>query len=289
MSFRTVVAIGMLLLAACGSTQAVPQERDARDPDLAAIENRTGGRLGVALVDSSGRLLISHRENERFAFCSTFKMPLAVMVLGGAADRRWRLDERLPIRSDDLISNSPVSERAVGEGAISVEAAAEAIVTHSDNSAANLLLRRVGGPQALTTWFRSIGDDVSRLDRFEMALNENASGDPQDTTSPAAMASTTAEIVYRDRLLPADRDRIRRWTSASRTGSRRIRAGLPSSWVSGDKTGTCGTAYNDVAWFEAPNGLAFVLAVYLDRPRVDRAAAEAAIAQVGRVIAERVL
>ena len=286
MSLRWLAPL-FTLLAACGSALPLTGQREIGEPELAAIERRTGGRLGVALVDSGGRRLIGHREAERFAMCSTFKLPLAAMVLAGAARHDWPLDESLTIGRDDIVSNSPVSERFVARGALPMARAAEAILVQSDNTAANLLLRRVGGPAALTRWLRSVGDRVTRLDRHELELNENVRDDPRDTTSPLAIAQTTADIVYGDILAEDDRTRLRGWTTASRTGARRIRSALPAAWPAGDKTGSCGTAFNDVAWFEAPNGVAYVLAVYLDRPRVTDREAEAAIADVARVLLPR--
>jgi beta-lactamase class A len=254
------------------------------EPFFAEIERRTGGRLGVALVDADGGLFIQHRANERFAMCSTFKLPLAAMLLSS----RVPLRTPLPFSRADLLSNSPRSEQMLAAGVpLRAGLAARAIVERSDNTAANLLLRRLGGPEALTAWLRRAGDPITRLDRYELALNENRSGDPRDTTSPAAMARTTADIVYGNLLTAPLRARLRDWTTASGTGLRRIRAGLPSGWRAGDKTGSCGTAVNDVAWFEVPGGVSFVLAVYLDRPIVSAAEAEAAIAEVARHIAAR--
>jgi len=285
MVFRQLMILGLFVLASCGADPLVAQAPEAGEPEFAAIERRTGGRLGIALVDTGGRLLISHRPDERFAMCSTFKLPLAAMLLDSSVSQRTPL---LAFTRADLLANSPYSEEVLaGSGEMRSGFAAQAIVERSDNTAANLLLRRLGGPEAFTAWLRRIGDPVTRLDRYELALNENRPGDPRDTTSPAAMARTTAQLVYGDVLIPGYRDQLRRWTSTSRTGARRIRAGLPRDWPAGDKTGSCGTAYNDIAWFETPNGLGFSLAVYLDRPTVPAAEAESAIAEVARLIAAR--
>ena len=247
---------------------------------LDEIERRTGGRLGLALIDAERGQVMVHRADERFAMCSTFKLPLAAMVLSRGPSQRTPL----PIRRQDLLSHSPWSQQVVArraEGRVGL--AAQAIVEHSDNAAANVLLRQVGGPAGFTSWLRSIGDRATRLDRYELQLNENVRGDPRDTTTPAAFSHTAGRIVYGNILQPALRDQVRRWTIASRTGLRRIRAGLPAGWQAGDKTGTCGTAWNDTAWFESSAGRRYVLAVFLDRPTIPAAEAEAAIADVARL------
>lgn len=285
---RSLLGSACALLVACASpipaTQATPETiRD--DSNLAAIEQRIGGRLGVALMDSRGRILIQHRMNERFAMCSTFKLPLAGMVLDGSAAGRWALTDPLAVTRADIISHSPLSERHVGSGTMSLQQASAAIVTHSDNGAANLILRRVGGPQAVTAWLRGQGDAATRLDRYELALNENAPGDPRDTTTPSAMAGTARRLLLGDALPAASRALLRQWTAASETGLRRIRAGLPAGWQAGDKTGSCGTAFNDVAWLRAPAGAEYVLAIYLDRPEGSAAQAEQAIAEAAAIAA----
>ena len=285
----TLAAMAFLTIS-CGNAQPTqpqsqpePQREAAPAADtarqLAAIERASGGRLGVALLDARGRTLFAHRADERFAMCSTFKLPLAAMYANDG-DRT-----PLPITRADLMGNSPYSERMVAAGELSVEGAARHIVTDSDNAAANLLLRRLGGPEAYTRRLRDWGDTVTRLDRYELALNENARNDPRDTTSPLAVAGTTYRLVMGDLLDASARERLRTWMLATRTGPRRIRAGLPAGWTLGHKTGTCGTAFNDVAFFRTPAGNEYVLAVYLDRPTVHGAEAEAAIANVARLAA----
>jgi beta-lactamase class A len=213
--------------------------------------------------------------------CSTFKLPLAYFYED--------CSEKTPLRlnRDDLMGNSPYSEEVVASGEMSVDGAAEHAVTDSDNTAANLLLHRLGGPEEYTRRVRAWGDTVTRLDRNELGLNENARQDPRDTTSPAAMAGTARRLVMGDLLEAAARDRLRTWLIATRTGTRRIRAGLPAGWTMGHKTGTCGNAVNDVAFFRTPRGNEYVLAVYLDRP-VNDARGEAAIADVARLAARMV-
>ncbi len=276
--FRALAAACLILFAGLADARSVLPN------PLASIERQAGGRLGVALIDSRGRTLMSHRADERFAMCSTFKLPLAAMHAQTAG-------ARLPmtVTRADILPNSPFSERMLAGGEMRVGFAAEHVITVSDNTAANLLLRRMGGPQAFTRRLRQLGDSVTRLDRYEMELNENRRGDPRDTTSPAAMARTASRFVFGDLLHPAWRTQLRGWMVASRTGLRRIRAGLPAGWRAGDKTGSCGTAYNDVAFLVSPSGREYMLAVYLDRPTGPSARAEATLADVGRLAALRIL
>jgi beta-lactamase class A len=291
----SILALAMLA-APASSSLAAPQpatrfrldslEPPAPPPPTASdnpadIEAATGGRLGIALVDAKGALLLGFNRDERFAMCSTFKAPLAAAVLLGAEQKHFGMEGTLALHQADLLNYAPVVSANMKRGRLSIADLAKAAVEVSDNSAANMLLPLVGGPSGLTAFFRAHGDDVTRLDRTETALNENAAGDERDTTTPAAMAGLMARLLFQDMPAPAAAS-LRGWLEGSTTGGKRIRAGLPRGWTAGDKTGTCPTAYNDVAVLRSPTGASYVLAIYLDRPTVPAARAEAAIADATR-------
>lgn len=256
----------------------VPQSALTAARNPAEIEKETGGRLGVALVDKSGALLLGFNRDERFAMCSTFKAPMAAAVLIGAEGGKFGLEGTISFGKDDLLDYAPVVKKNLKRGRMTMSELAQAAVEVSDNSAANLLLPMLGGPEGLTAFIRAHGDTVTRLDRNEPTLNENAEGDERDTTSPAAMAGLMGRLFFRD-MAADSADKLRAWFNASSTGDKRIKAGLPEGWTSGSKTGSCGTAYNDVALVKSPAGDEYVLAIYLDRPTVDAKKAEAAIAE----------
>lgn len=262
-------------------------EAGAFEDALETIEARTSGRLGVAVLDTASGELTGRRMNERFPLCSTFKTLAAAAVLARVDTRQESLDRRIVFGREVLVPYSPVTEPRVGGPGLSLAELCEAAVTRSDNTAGNLLLQAIGGPAGLTAHLRSLGDEVTRLDRTEPALNEAVPGDPRDTTSPAAMVRTLAELTLGSALSQPSRDRLTGWLLDNRTGGARLRAGLPQGWRIGEKTGTGerGTT-NDagVAW--PPEGAPQVVAVYLtgsDRPLPER---EAALAAVGRVVPE---
>jgi beta-lactamase class A len=253
-----------------------PVKASGRNP--AAIERESGGRLGIALVDAQGKLLLGFNREERFAMCSTFKAPLAAAILMGAEKGRYGLEGTLPIRAEDILDYAPAVKAKLKSGRMGIGDLAKAAVQVSDNSAANILLPLTGGPEGLTAFIRAQGDEVTRLDRNEPTLNENAEGDPRDTTSPQAMATLMGRLLFQ--TMPASAaSTLRGWMEGTTTGTRRISAGLPEGWTSGDKTGTCANAWNDVAVLRSPEGQNYVLAVYLDRPTVTGEAAEAIIAE----------
>ncbi|MEL7727953.1 class A beta-lactamase [Citromicrobium bathyomarinum] len=287
---KALAAAIALALTGCAGHPAPAAQASASSEQLAAriteVETASGGRLGVALYSQNDGLVFSHRGAERFAMCSTFKLALAAMAL----DTPGLRDARLDFGEDDLLSYAPYAQKRAAIGWMSGMEAAHHAVTLSDNTAANLLLTKLGGPDAFTAWLREIGDEVTRLDRNEPALNENAPGDPRDTTTPDAMAGLVGSLLWSDRLPAADRAILRGWLVETPTGMARLRAGLPKNWNPGDKTGTCGgearAEVNDIAVFETPDGTRYVLTAFLDRPTGSTAEAEAGLADAAHAIAE---
>jgi beta-lactamase class A len=244
-----------------------------------------GHRLGVAAIDTAGGTRISYRDDDRFAMASTFKVPLAAVILAEAEARRISLEERLTYGETDLTSYAPVARQHLAAGAVSVETALAAIVEVSDNTLANLLLRRVGGPTGFTAHLRRIGDAVTRLDRWEEELNTNLAGDPRDTTTPAAMAATMQRLLTGDLLLPPFRARLIGWMETSTTGLDRLRAGFPPGWRTGDKTGSGGRgATNDLAITFPPGRPPIIVAAYIDAAGVSFERRKAILAEVGRIV-----
>lgn len=261
---------------------------NAAESRLAALEEKSGGRLGVALLDGQGRMISSYRADERFAMCSTFKLPLAMLILREAERGGLSLRTPLPISRADLTHHSPYAETVVDSGEIRVGFAAEAAVSQSDNAAANILLKQLGGPEGFTKRMRALGDDVTRLDRNEPDLNLNAANDPRDTSSPRMMALWVHRAMNEpDLLADGHRRQLRQWMLNAETGLSRIRAGLPAGWTSGDKTGTCGKPnpqHNDIAFITTPDGRFFALSVLLDKSKLDDKASNAIIADAARAM-----
>ena len=254
---------------------------------LADIERSVQGRLGVAMLDTGSGLALGWRQDERFPMASTFKAVLAGWMLALVDQGRERLDNRLHYAKAEVVPYSPVSGPRAGDGGgLTVGELCAATVSLSDNTAANVLLARHGGPQAFTAFLRALGDTATRLDRTEPALNEATVGDPRDTTTPLAMQQTLQKLVLGDVLTPASRAWLQRWLVETSTGDKRLRAGVPG-WKVGDKTGTghAGTS-NDIGVLWPPGGGApVVVTCYLTRSTATSAQRDAAIAEVARAVA----
>jgi beta-lactamase class A len=259
---------------------------DPLEEVVTGLEKRLGARIGVAVIDDHGRRAWNHRAAERFAFTSTFKAFAAAALLARVDRGEERLDRRVVFAASDLVTYSPATEKRVGEPGMTLAEIAEAAVTLSDNTAGNLLLKAIGGPQGLTTFLRSVGDDVGRLDRWETDLNEATPGDPRDTTTPSAAAHTLHELVVGRVLTPASRDQFIAWLVGDRVAGALLRAGLPATWKIADKTGAGGNGARGivaVAW--PPEKKPVTIAIYVAETAASMADRNVAIAEIGTAIA----
>jgi len=237
-------------------------ETNAAAAQLATLEKNSGGRLGVTALDTANGMLIHHRADERFPFCSTSKVMVAAAVLEHSTRQAGLLHKRIHYAKSDLVHYSPISEQHVADGMTVADLCAAAL-QYSDNSSANLLMKILGGPPAVTAFARSIGDKEFRLDRWETELNSAVPGDSRDTTTPAAMAISLRSLMLGDILPISERKQLQDWLRGNTTGANRIRAGVPADWQVGDKTGTgdYGTA-NDIAVLWPPARKPIVLTIY---------------------------
>ncbi|MEJ7928588.1 class A beta-lactamase [Ramlibacter sp. AN1015] len=274
-------------LAATTPLAAFAARAQAGSQSWSAIERESGGRLGVATLHADHRL-DGHRLDERFPMCSTFKWLAAAYVLHRVDQGLETLERRIRVGKDVLLPHSPVTSQHVGGQGMTLDALCRATITVSDNAAANLILATFGGPQALTGYVRARGDAVTRLDRWEPALNESRPGDPRDTTSVRAMAHLLHAHLVADALSPASRRQLARWMQATRTNGQRLRANLPPGWDMGSKTGTGprGTTA-DVGIFWPPARPPLIVAVYLTESEADEATRSGAIARVAARVTSR--
>jgi beta-lactamase class A len=276
------------LLAAAPAMAAGPALAPSAPPPLAAYERASGGRVGVYAENLATGARLGWRAGERFVMCSTFKASLAALVLRRVDRGQDRLDAPIRYGSADLMDYAPVARQNLARGAMSVEEMCAGAVEFSDNTCANLLLSRVGGPSALTAFWRATGDPVTRLDHTEPLLNRVRPGDPHDTTTPFAMAGNLRRLVLGDVLSKASRERLTGWMLNCQTGGNRLRAGLPKAWRIGDKTGNNGKdASGDLAVAWPPSGGPLVICAYTWGGAPTPAQIDAVFADIGQLAAER--
>lgn len=273
---RRSLILGLPLLLGVG----VAKPLYAAESPIADIERRHGGRLGVFAIDTGSGKTLSHRADERFLMCSTFKGLLAAQVLARVDAGKESLERLVRYTEKDLIFTSPVTKANVAQGAMSVGALCQAILEVSDNTAAILLMRSAGGPPALTQFVRSLGDTVTRSDRYEPESNKYSG--MLDTTSPRAITGAVSRILLGDVLSPQSRAQLENWMVACKPGLNRLRASLPAEWLAGDRPGTSvEEETNDYAVVRPPGRAPLLVAAYYDAPGVSMASREAALREAG--------
>jgi beta-lactamase class A len=287
-SRRSFLAVAALTAVPLRAPAALSEERqNLASKRLAEIEGREGGRLGVLVRDTGTGATIEHRADERFPMCSTFKLLAAAAALKRVDEGAERLDRRIAYGPNDLLEYAPVAKAHVAEGGMTLADLCAAAIDWSDNTAGNLVLQTIGGPEGFTQFARSLGDDLTRLDRTEPTLNESLPGDPRDTTSPRAMAADLQKVLVGDALSNASRTQLRTWLINDKVGDKRLRAGLPSSWRIGDKTGTGDRgSTNAVAILWPPERAPLIAAVYYTESSSPMDARNAIHKEIGGLIVE---
>jgi beta-lactamase class A len=251
---------------------------------IAKIEAETGSRIGMVTIDSATGQRIEHRPKERFLMCSTFKLLAAAAVLQRVDRKEEDLDRFIHYTQADILEYAPVTKQHVTEGGMKLGALCEAAIEQSDNTAGNLLLQAIGGPLGLTKFARSLGDEVTRLDRTEPDLN--IAKDELDTTSPAAMCNNLERLLTSDVLSDRSRALLQNWLLKNETGANLIRAGVPKEWRVGDKTGRSGQGQtNDIAILYPPNREGIFVAIYVNAPSLSGEKRSEILANFGREVA----
>jgi beta-lactamase class A len=251
---------------------------------LTALEEKAGGRLGIAVFDTGSGKRFAYRGDERFPMCSTFKVLVAAAILARADAGKERLDRRLSYGTRDLLDYAPVTRAHIAEGSMTLEALCAAAIEMSDNTAANLLLQVIGGPPGLTAFLRSQGDERTRLDRNEPELNESAPNDERDTTTPTAMLATMDGFLIGDALTAASRVLLQGWMINCKTGAQRLPASIPNSARIGHKTGSGerGTS-NDIAIVWPAGRKPVLITTYLTGSPAKPSERDAVIAECGQI------
>lgn len=276
------------MAATLGGALSGPVRAQDLSATLAALEAQSDGQLSLLLRDTGSGQDWGYNDRARVPLSSTFKLLLTGLVLRRVDMGAESLARVLPIAAEDIVPWSPTTERYVGHS-LSVKELCRAAMQHSDNTAGNLLLGTIGGPEGLTEALRTLGDPVTRLDRWEVALNDVPPGEIRDTTTAQAMIAHLDRFLLGDLLSATGRKTLLTWMLGNRTGAGRIRAGASAGWQVGDKTGTTPHgAYADIALLRKPDRAPLLLAIYLRDSPLNNAQGSAIIAQATGLVLQQI-
>ena len=249
---------------------------------LASKEQDIGGRIGVMAIDIQSGRTWQYRPHERFPMMSTFKPLACAHMLTLAEKGKLDPNDPIPIHETDLVPYAPVTAGLVGGKGLSLMELCEATLRTSDNVAANLILRATGGPLALTEYLRSLGDQITRLDRVEVDLNEAKPGDPRDTTTPAAMVALLKKLLLGQGLSETVQEQLKKWMIANAVSDTMLRSVLPEGWSIADRSGAGqngSRAISALVWKN--DGAPVVVAIYVTQARADISKLNAVTAEIG--------
>jgi beta-lactamase class A len=285
MTTRRKFIIGTGALAASGIFCAARAlDRGVLRTEIDRIAAECGGRLGVSIFDTQNQEPFNHKGDDRFPMCSTFKFLAAAAVLKRVDEEKEQLGRLIPVTSGDVVPGSSRITAPV-PGGLTVGELCETALIYSDNTAGNLILASLGGPQAIGEFARTLGDTMSRLDRNEPTLNESVPGDPRDTTTPNAMLRSMQTLLIGEILSGRSKKQLTQWLLGNKTGATRLSAGLPVGWRIGDKTGTGERgSTNDIAIIWPPDRGPILVAVYFTESQATPERRNATVADVARAL-----
>ncbi|PKE29478.1 class A beta-lactamase [Rahnella sp. AA] len=278
-------AITMVTFSAASRAQTATKMITVQQ-QLAALEKDSGGRLGVMLINTADNSQIAYRADERFAMCSTSKFMAASAILKQSETQKDLLAQPVSIKKSDLVNYNPIAEKHVN-GTMTLGELAAAALQYSDNVGMNKLIEHLGGPQKVTEYARTLGDDTFRLDRTEPTLNTAIPGDERDTSTPRAMALSLQKNALGDGLARPQQAQLVEWMKGNTTGAMSIRAGLPATWIVGDKTGSgdYGTT-NDIAVIWPENKAPLVLVTYFTQPQQDAKSRRDVLSSAAKIVTQ---
>lgn len=277
------VATGLALGLSMATASLAETPVEALSETVARIEEQLGARVGLSLMETGTGWSWSHREDELFPMHSTVKVPVCGAILARWDAGRLSLSDALPVRKADLVPYAPVTETRVG-GNMTLDELCLAAIDMSDNVAANILIGHLGGPEAVTQFFRSVGDPTSRLDSIEPKLNDFASGDERDTTSPAAMSETLRALLLGDVLSPEARGKLAEWMRHGGVTGELLRAEAEDAWLILDKSGSGSHTRNLVAVIQPEGGAPWIATMFISDTDAEFEVRNEALKDLGRAV-----
>jgi beta-lactamase class A len=228
-----------------------------------------------------------------FPMASTVKVAIAIEMLSRADSGKLKLDRMVELQPGDQHPGSGVLTywfQAPGV-ALSVRNLLELMMVISDNSATDILLRLVGGPDAVNARLRALGVDGVRVDRStqQLILEEHADvrafdQDIRDTATPLGMTQLLVKLWRREALKPESTALLLEIMRRCETGPDRLKGLLPTGTDVAHKTGTLQNSANDVGIVSLPDGTHVAIAVFVKASDKTEAEKELGIAEVSRAV-----
>ncbi len=285
LSLLAAVAVSFISMCLVFNARAQPIKLTPVQAELAKLEALSGGILGVSALNTANNTRIQFHAEKRLPMGCTSKVIGVSAILKKSMTDTHLLQQKITYKKEDLASWSPITSKYVSQGMTIFELCAAAI-TASDNTAMNLLAEKLGGPQGINAFARSIGDSTFRLDHGWPEEAQFGPADLFDSSTPAAMEKSLQRLAFGDVLTVPLREQLQTWLKSSTTGNERIRAGVPQGWIVGDKTGT-GSYYgttNDIAIIWPPNCAPIIAVIYFTHDKKEAVKEDKVVASATQIL-----
>jgi beta-lactamase class A len=280
-----LILTGLFVTVRLATPSLLWAANNALSQKVVELEKQLNARIGVVVLGEASDQRWQYRPNERFPLNSTFKTLACAALLKRVDEGHVGLDQVVTFSSEDLVAYSPVTSQLVGGSDMTLDQICLAAMTMSDNTAANLVLKSIGGPAGLNDFLRSIGDQVTRLDRWETDLNSTIPGDERDTSTPYAMAQTLRKLILGEIISTSSTIKLKRWLTMNTTAGMLLRPSLPQGWIMGDRTGAGDYGSRSITaavWL--PQYSPLMVTIYVTETEATFEEQNAAIAEIGEVI-----
>lgn len=285
----------VLLLLLVTSCKTPNNKTDLLRKKIEQIVSNKNAVVGVSIIGNDGKDTLSLHGDRRFPMQSVFKFHIALAVLSEIDKGKLSLDQKIEISKDELLPEdfwSPLRDENPNGGSFTIEKLIQYSVSHSDNTACDILIRLFGTPKTVEEYIKKsgIGDIQITFNEEEMQAKwENMF---QNWTTPKA-ASSTLKLFYENKnnlLSKTSYDFFWKTNKETTTGKKRIKGLLPEGTIVAHKTGWSGTnketgitaAVNNIGIVFLPNGEYFIISVFVSESKENFDTNEKIIADIAK-------
>lgn len=286
----------MLVLSAGAALAGTAFAQTALQGHIRAIAADARGKVAVACSLPGTSLNCDLDAQAHPPMQSVFKLPLAVTVLHLVENGKFSLDQAVRFLASDRIlphTHSPLQDKyPSAEVDVPLRELLRLAVSESDNVAADIILRVIGGPEVVNGYIKAIGVDGFHLEDDERGLSRDDQTQYRNWFEPAGAVQLLRRISDNSPLTPEHTQMLLKWMQDTSSGQQRIKGELPSGTVVMHRTGTSGTvggvtyATNDIGLITLPDGRRLAIAIFVTNSTADDATRDAVIARIAKAAYE---
>lgn len=284
-----LLIFGLFFIFSCSTKPSL------EDKIKAVLEDKKA-KVGVAILDFQDGSITEFNGNDSFPLQSVFKFHIAAKVLDLVDKDSWQLDSSIAIKASEITENiySPLrEEHGIKDMNMRLDSLIYYMVSMSDNVSCDVLLRRIGGPEAVNSYFKEVGISGTQIQINEEEMQKEWEPQFKNVATPLSVLQTLHKFYLREYLSGTSHDFLWAMMENSKTGAKRIKAGVPKGSSVVHKTGSGGrndkgisSATNDAAIITLPNGNKYILVVFVGESSETDEVNEKIIADIAATVSD---